>query len=281
MKIVRPNGLRVLALDLDDTLLRSDQSISYRTKRALKRVEQAGITVVLASGRVPAAMERFSRLLGLDKRQGYLICSNGAIIQESFTGNIIQETRIEPQTALTICDLAGAEGFPVQMYEDDIMYVSKQNEYSRYDQKLTGLRQVVVENFRALVGEGCHKLIIPSDPMLLAPLESLIRTYLGNEVTIFTSRPYFLEIMPRETDKGTALAKIAGLMGIQAREVIAIGDSMNDEAMIRWAGIGVAMANGDERIKKIAGFVTDRTNDDDGVVEVIDTYIFQKGGSDG
>jgi len=277
MKSVSPNGLRVLALDLDDTLLRSDLSISYRTKKSLRRVEQAGITIVLASGRVPAAMERFSRLLGLNRRHGYLICSNGAIIQESLTGNIINETRLELQTALTICDLAEAEGFPVQMYEDDIMYVSKQNEYSRYDQKLTGLRQMVVENFRALVGGGCHKLIIPSDPMLLAPLESLLRTYLGSEVTIFTSRPYFLEILPRDTDKGTALSKIAGLIGIQAKEIMAIGDSMNDEAMLRWAGVGVAMANGDERIKKIAGFVTDRTNDEDGVVEAIDAYIFQKG----
>ena len=276
MKTVSPRELRMLAMDLDDSLLRSDLSISYRTKNAIKRIEASGIIIVLASGRIPAAMERFSRLLGLHKKPGYLVCNNGSLIQESHTGTIIHEARIDSQTALSICDLAGAEGFPVQMYEEDVMYVSRQNEYSSLDQKLTGCRQVVVENFRAMVGGGCFKLIIPGDPMLLTPLESLIRTYLGSDITLFTSRPYFLEILPRETNKGTALAQIAEIKGISAAQVIAVGDSMNDEAMIRWAGIGVAMANGDERIKSIADYVTDRTNNEDGVAEVIDKYFFGK-----
>ena len=264
----------MLAMDLDDTLLRSDHTISRRTRNIIKRTEQAGVTLVLASGRILAVMDRYSRLLGLHKRQGYLVCNNGALILESNTGNIIHEARIDLRTALTICDLADAEGFPVQIYEDDIMYVSRTNEYSGYDQKTTGLRQVVVENFREMVGEGCYKLIIPGDPMLLAPLESLLRTYLGNDITLFTSRPYFLEVMPRETDKGKALEIIAERTGISAGETMAIGDTMNDEAMIRWAGIGIAMINGDERIRSIADVVTKKTNDEDGVADVIESYFF-------
>jgi Cof subfamily protein (haloacid dehalogenase superfamily) len=276
MKSVSSGTFRMLAMDLDDTLLRSDLSISHRTKNIIKRTESAGVTVVLASGRIPSAMQHFSKFLGLHKRQGYLVSNNGALIQESNTGTVIFESRLEPLVALTICDLAGAEGFPVQLYEDDVMYVSRQNEYSNYDQKLTGIRQIVVENFRTMVGSGCFKLIIPGDPMLLEPLESLMRTYLGTEITLFASRPYFLEILPPETDKGMALAKIALLNGIGSEEAVAIGDSMNDEAMIRWAGAGVAMANGDDRIKEIADFVTEHTNDEDGVAEVIDMYFFSK-----
>jgi Cof subfamily protein (haloacid dehalogenase superfamily) len=270
------NSIRLLALDLDDTLLRSDLTISYRTRNAIKRAEAAGVTVVLASGRVPAAMEQFARLLGMHKRPGYLVCNNGTIIQESHTGNTVYEIRIDVSTALSAYDLANAEGFPVQIYEDDILYVSRANEFTEYDQKITGLRQVVVENFRAMVGGGCYKLLVPGDPMLLAPLESIIRTYLGSDITLFTSKPYFLEILPAQTDKGTALAKIAELLEIKQEEVLAIGDSMNDEAMIRWAGMGVAMANSDERIKNIAALVTERTNDDDGVAEVIEKYILAK-----
>ena len=276
MKGENSGKLRLLALDLDDTLLRSDQSISHRTRSVVKRAEAAGAIVVLASGRIPQAMSQYSRLLNLHKKPGYLICNNGALVQESNTGNIVYESHIEPQIALAVCDLAGAEGFPVQMYEDDIMYVSRQNEYSSYDQKLTGVRQVVVENFKTLVGGGCFKLIIPGDPMLLEPLESILRTYLGTDITLFTSRPYFLEILPPETDKGTALAKIAELKKINPDETMAIGDSMNDEAMIRWAGIGVAMANGDDRIKSIANIVTDHGNDDDGAAEIIDKYFLGK-----
>ena len=273
------NPVRLLALDLDDTLLRSDLTISYRTRNAIKRAESAGVTVVLASGRIPAAMEQFARLLGMHRRPGYLICNNGTMIQESHTGNIIHEVRLEAGTALIAFDLADAEGFPVQIYEDDIMYVSRRNEFTEYDQKLTGLRQVVVENFRAMVSGGCHKLLIPGDPALLTPLEKLVRAYLGDDITLFTSKPYFLEILPSRTDKGSALAKIAGFLGVKREETLAIGDSMNDEAMLRWAGTSVAMANGDQRIKNIAALVTERTNDDDGVAEIIENYVLAKKGA--
>ncbi|MDR0602653.1 MAG: Cof-type HAD-IIB family hydrolase [Treponema sp.] len=269
--------VRLLALDLDDTLLRSDLTISYRTRNTIKRAETEGVSVVLASGRAPAAMERFSRLLGMHKNPGYLVCGNGTVIRESHTGNVVYESRIKEGPALTAYDLAAAEGFAVQIYEDDIIYISRPNEFADADQKLTGLRQVVVENFRAMVAGGVYKLIIPGDPMLLAPLESIIRTYLGKEITLFTSKPYFLEILPAGTDKGSALAKVAELLGVGREEVLAIGDSMNDEAMIRWAGRGVAMVNGDERIKNIASLVTERSNDDDGVAEVIEKYILGRG----
>jgi Cof subfamily protein (haloacid dehalogenase superfamily) len=271
--------VRLLALDLDDTLLRSDLTISYQTRNAIKKVEAAGVIVVLASGRIPAAMDQFASLLGMHKKAGYLICNNGTLIQESHTGKVVYEIKMDVQAALTAFDLADAEGFPVQIYEDDIMYVSRHNEYTGYDQKLTGLRQVVVEHFRAMVANGCHKLLIPGDPALLVPLESILRTYLEDSVTIFTSKPYFLELLPVNTNKGTALEKVAGILGIDQKEVIAIGDSMNDEAMLRWAGMGIAMANSDERIKSIADMVTARDNDDDGVAEVIEKYILSKTGA--
>jgi Cof subfamily protein (haloacid dehalogenase superfamily) len=265
--------IQMLAIDLDDTLLRSDLTISFRTRNAIRKAETLGCVVVLASGRIPSAMEQFVRLLGLHRRPGYLICNNGSMIQESHTGKLIYEVKISPKVALIAYDLASAEGFPVQLYEDDIMYISRANEYADYDQKLTGLRQVVVENFRAMVGNGCYKLLIPGDPMILRPLEYILKTYIGSESTIFTSKPYFLEILPRNTNKGVALAKVAETLGIPQRAVLAIGDSMNDEAMIRWAGIGVAMANSDERIKDIAVMVTEKTNDNDGVAELIERYI--------
>jgi Cof subfamily protein (haloacid dehalogenase superfamily) len=258
---------------LDDTLLRSDLTISYRTRNVIKKTESTGIIVALASARVQAALDRFVRHLGMHKRPGYIISNNGALVQESSTGKIVHEARIASETALIVCDLASAEGFPVQLYEDDIMYVSRHNEYTAYDQRITGLRQVVVENFRAMVGQGCYKLHIPGDPKILLPLENYLRANLDNDITLSTTKPYLLEILPAETNKGTALARIAALLGIDAEECMAIGDSMNDEAMIRWAGLGVAMVNGDERIKSIAQLVTEHSNDDDGAAEIIDRYL--------
>jgi Cof subfamily protein (haloacid dehalogenase superfamily) len=267
----------MLVLDLDDTLLRSDLSISYRTRNAIKKAAAQGLVVVLASGRIPVAIEQFSKILGMNRRAGYVICSNGTIIQETNTRKIIWESQLDSETALAVYDLATAEGFPVQVYEDDIMYVSKTNEFTRYDQKLTGLKQVVAGDFHAIVQKGCNKLLIPGDPMLLQPLEILIRTYLGSDINLFTSKPYFLEILPRGVDKGSALSRVAQMLGIEQKAVMAIGDSMNDEAMIRWAGVGVAMVNGDERIKKIADLVTEKSNEEDGVAGIIEQYILGKG----
>jgi len=269
-------SVRLLALDLDDTLLRSDLTISFRTRNAIKKAEAAGVMVVLASGRTPTAMGQYSRALGMNKRSGYLICNNGTLISESRTGTIVYEKTLNPEIALLVYDLANAEGFAVQIYDDDVMYVSRTNEYTDYDIKLTGLKQVVLDNFKAMVSLGCHKLLIPGDPMLLEPLELIFRNCLDDSVTLFTSKPYFLEILPPSADKGIALAKVAELLDIKQEEVLAIGDSMNDEAMIRWAGLGVAMVNGDERIKSIASVITERSNDDDGVVDIIEEYILNK-----
>jgi Cof subfamily protein (haloacid dehalogenase superfamily) len=263
-------------MDLDDTLLRSDFSISYNTRNAIKRAESAGIVVALASGRVSAAMDQFARFLGMHKRPGYLICNNGALIQESHTGNILYDKKISSETALVVYDLATAEGFPVQIYEDNIMYVSRSNEFADYAQKITGLRQVVVENFRAMVAAGCYKLLIPGDPMILPPLEKLLRVYVGKDITLFTGRPYFLEILPAATDKGTALQKLAEILSINREAVLAVGDSLNDEAMIRWAGVGVAMVNGDDRLKNAASLVSKYSNDDDGVADIINRYVLGK-----
>ncbi len=268
-------NIKLLALDLDDTLLRDDLTISFHTKNVLKKVEEAGVVVMLASGRSPNAMDRYARDLGLHKRPGYLVCNNGTTIIESHTGKVVKEFFLPIEAALAVYDLVDAEGFPVQIYDDGTIYVSRRNEYADIDQKLTGQRQVVVDNFRAFLAAGAQKMVIPGDPALLRPLETLLKTFIGDRVTIFTSKPYFLEILPPATGKGEALAIVAQLLGIDKNQVMAIGDSMNDESMIRWAGFGVAMANGDPRIKALAKAVTMRTNEEDGVADFVERHIIK------
>ncbi|MDR2181300.1 MAG: Cof-type HAD-IIB family hydrolase [Treponema sp.] len=264
---------RLIALDMGDTLLRSDLTVSFRVRNALRKAMAMGVTVALVSSRTPQAMDHFSRVLGFNKKRGYLIADNGGLVQESDTGAIIRDVKIPAAAALLVFDMADAEGFAVQIY-DDIMYISRSNEFAEYDQKVTGIRQVVVENFRSMVAAGCRKMLIPGDPMTLAPLARLLENYAGG-ARIFSTRPYLLEVLPPEVDKGSALAAVADKLSIPSEAVLAIGDSMNDEAMLRWAGFSVAMANGDDRIKEIAALVTDKTNDEDGVAEIIERYVIE------
>jgi Cof subfamily protein (haloacid dehalogenase superfamily) len=276
MKVKGGKKPRILALDLGETLLRSDLTISPRVKAAIEETRDMDLTIVLVSGRILSSVDYFSGLLGLRDRPGFLVCNYGALVQESDSGKIIHEAFLDRETVLAVCDLAGADDFPVQIYDGNVIYVSMENEYTCLEQKLTGVRQVVVENFRAMVGEGCYKLIIPGDPQTLAYAEALIVSFLGKKVSLSNSRPYYLELMADGTDKCSALAKIADYMGVNAAEIMAVGDSMNDETMIRWAGTGVAMANADERIKNIADIVTEKSNDEDGVAELIEKYFLEK-----
>lgn len=267
--------IRLIALDLDDTLLRTDLNISPRTRKTIKRCLAEGIKVILASGRTYNAVYPYIKMLSLQKNDGYVICENGSLIQEAATGKIVEQTTLPTKSALAAFDMIDAEGFPAQIYEDGVAYVSRKNEFAVYEKKLTGMLQKIPDDFRERIAAGCHKLVIPGDPMLLKQLEVILKNFMGNEITIFTSKPYYLEILPPATDKGTSLAKASARLGIKPEEVMAVGDSMNDEAMLRWAGCGVAMRNGDERVKKIARFVTEKSNDEDGVAIAIEQYALK------
>jgi Cof subfamily protein (haloacid dehalogenase superfamily) len=263
----------MLALDLDDTLLRSDLSISFRTRNAVRKAGALGVAVVLASSRSPGAVDHFARLLGMNRQRGFIIANNGTVLQESDTGAVVFDAKIPPLAALLVFDMADAEGFAVQIYDDEIMYISRINEFS--EQKVTGLRQVVVENFRSMVASGCGRMLIPGDPMLLGPLKALLDAYSGDGVSLRNARPYLLEALPQDVDKGSTLALAARRLSVPRESVLAVGDSLNDESMLRWAGCPVAMVNGDERIKEIAALVTKKSNDEDGVAEVIERYVIK------
>jgi Cof subfamily protein (haloacid dehalogenase superfamily) len=265
---------KLIAIDMDDTLLRSDLTISKHSRVVIKKVLQKGIRVVLATGRVPGSLLGAAKALGLNKSNGYLICGNGTMIVNSRTGEIIDEVKISPKIALSAFDLIDAEGFPVLIYDGNTVIVSRRNEFTDADEKLTGLTQIVADDFRSVMLEkGVRKMIVPADPSLLRPLEMILRNVLDTSITLFTSKPFFLEILPPGCDKGAALQKIAYRLGVSRAEVMAFGDSMNDEAMLRWVGCPVVMRNGDQRIKPLARIITDHTNDDDGVADILERYI--------
>jgi hydroxymethylpyrimidine pyrophosphatase-like HAD family hydrolase len=126
-------------------------------------------------------------------------------------------------------------------------------------------------------------MLIPADPVLLEPLRQLLSTYAGEDIVLRNAKPYQLEVLPPAVDKGSALALAAEQCSIPREAVLAVGDSLNDESMLRWAGCPVAMINGDDRIKEIAALVTEKSNDEDGVADIIERYVLKgeaMGGND-
>ena len=264
--------IKLLALDMDDTLLNEELQISPGNQRALMAAEERGVHVVLASGRPPAGLAAFVKVLGMDQREGYLIAHNGSMIVQSDTGKAEWEVKLDTALLGEIWDLAEAFKQPIQTYDDGGILANVDNRFSRVDCDLLGLGLRVVDRAEFL-SEPRVKIILPADPVFLGPVEARFKEVFQGRANMYRSKPYFFEIMHPDADKGLALERIATTHGLCREEVMAIGDSWNDEGMLRWAGVSVAMINGAEGIRRIATWVTNRTHNEDGVAEAVDRFI--------
>jgi Cof subfamily protein (haloacid dehalogenase superfamily) len=264
----------IIAMDLDDTLLRQDLTISDRTVATLQKAADKGILVMLASGRAPEAMTPYAKRLGIDRRKSFLICNNGSQIITSDTLETVREHFLPNDLAVEAFRLAVDAGLSCHIYENDIIHVSKETEFSDQDYKLSGLKPIIPDDYEALIRRGTFKLVIPGDPEFIVPVEAEFKAEFGDRATIFVSKPYFLEVLPANTGKGEALTEIANdIVRTSMDRVMAFGDSMNDESMIRLAGLSVAMRNGRPEILKLAKYVTDKTNDEDGIADFLEKYV--------
>ena len=159
------------------------------------------------------------------------------------------------------------------MYDGNTIYVPRVTAGAEQDAALSGLHVEVVADFKAfLMLKERPKLVFSGLPEIVERIQPLIKKELGDKAVVFTSKPYFLEIMPANCGKGVALGVLAEKLGIPHEQTMAFGDSMNDESMILSAGIGVAMKNGLQSIRSIAQYVTEKTNDEDGAAFFIERH---------
>ncbi|MDR2700854.1 MAG: Cof-type HAD-IIB family hydrolase [Spirochaetaceae bacterium] len=268
--------VRLLAVDMDDTLPRSGNSVPFRVRSAVRKAGSRGITMALVSHWPPETLKQVSALMGIKKQPGCLIASSGTIVMESRAGIVLYEQKLPPAAALPVFDMADAEGFAVQIHGGDTMYISRANEFTGYGEKLTGLRQTVAGNFREMIAAGCHKLLIPGDPMILEPLARLLKT-LSDDVAIHSPMPYLLEVLPSGANKAAALALAAEKCSVPREEVLAMGNSPDDAAMLRWAGYSVTTSSADPQLKEIASYVTEESSMEDCIAKVIEHFILGNG----
>ena len=267
--------VRLIALDLDDTTLNSELMITPKTVAALQAAAARGIYVVLCSGRAENAMLKYVRTLDIaGSDQGrYLISMNGASVFDMHKRLIMYSRKVSADVLRLAYREAQSAGLAAEVYSGDTIFAPVQNEWTRRDAELSGLKLQIVDTFAEILKHGFSKMITPGDPEKLLELQDKLRAELGTSAVIFTSKPYFLEVLPPECGKGEAVLWLAGELGIPREETMAFGDSMNDESMIKSAGYGVAMVNGLDYIKNIADFVTRQDNNHDGIADFITEYV--------
>ena len=259
--------VKLIALDLDDTLLNDDREITDLTVQALRDCAQKGIYVVLCSGRAEDAILPFVRRLqiaGLEAGR-FLIAINGCSVFDLHKRQNIFCKKVEPEVLLRTNELAEAEGLRSEVYTPDTIYYREATKWTKLDVDLCGLKGVAVDDYEKFLLTGFTKMLVPGEPEQLLELQKTLRAEFKERAVIFTSKPYFLEILPPDCGKGEAVSFLANALNIPMEKTMGFGDSMNDESLIRMCGYGVAMCNGLEPIKNIADFVTQYDNNHDGV----------------
>jgi len=260
---------------MDDTLLRDDHTISEPTKQALLEAQELGVKVVLASGRPTYAMVDIAKELKLDEYGSFILSFNGAKITNFQTKEELFSSTLPIETVQRLYDISKRENVWIHTYVGDTIVTEENNPFTEIEAQITGLPIHTVADFKEAIAEPVVKVLMVYEEEKLKQTEALLQVELQNQLSVMRSKPYFLEFTETGVTKGTSLALLIKELGITREEVIAMGDSYNDLAMIEFAGLGVAMGNAPDDIKRVADYTTD-TNNNDGVAKVIEQFILHK-----
>ena len=163
--------------------------------------------------------------------------------------------------------------FAILTYDGEyVLTETPDDEYLIKEAKLNGMKIKKVDNFLAAVKHPIAKCLIVGDPDRLAILEKEMHEHLKDQMGVFRSEAYFLELVPKGIDKAQSLAVLLKEINMTKDEMIAIGDGFNDLSMIKFAGLGVAMANAQDVVKENADYIT-LSNEEDGVAHVVRKFI--------
>lgn len=264
---------QLLVLDLDGTLTNSRKEITAPTRKALLEIQQAGKTVVLASGRPTPGVLPLAEELRLHDYGGYILSYNGARIIHCRSKEVIYNRTLPPDVIRPIYEIAHPYEVDILTYGNDrILSGGKVNQYSELESRINRLPIHPSENWAEEVTFPVNKILISGDPAVTAALEPVMKAHFHSYLNIYRSDPFFLEIMPSKIDKAYSLQKLLSSISLTADEMICCGDGYNDISMIEYAGLGVAMANAQPFLLEKADYVT-KSNDEDGVLHVIDHFM--------
>lgn len=261
-------NIKLLALDLDDTLLTTELTISPANIAAVRAAAAAGCRVVLASGRSLGGMRGHATTLGLVGEDDFIISQNGAEITSR--GGTVTHKRLllDRDQVAEVYEWTRKRGLSMHRTDGTTIFASEDNSWSREDSRFTGMPLKIVDESGFVDGE-IPKVVVNGDAEVLAKEEVEARRIWGDKIYCYRSKPFFMEILPIGADKGHALEEVAGLLGVPQDQVAAIGDSWNDVGMISWAGTGIAIANAVPEVRAVAKYATRRNHDKDGVAEAI------------
>jgi Cof subfamily protein (haloacid dehalogenase superfamily) len=242
-----------------------------RTLRALDATRDAGLHVIVVTGRMVQSLRRVLAPAGLTDP---VICYQGAVVADA-DGQWLRHAPIEIELAKEALETVGAEGYEPNVYVDDELYVARVTPEA---EAYAGFQQLEIHPVGDLVSwlhREPTKLVCVGDPAALDEMAPRLREQFGERLHITKSLPYFLELAAAGVTKGSGLDFLAGHLGFTPEQTIAFGDGENDVELMEWAGYAVAVENAHERVKAVADWICPPAAEE-GVAAVLEALVHSR-----
>lgn len=264
---------KVLALDIDGTLLNSKKEITPKVKEAIEELRDKDIPVLIASGRPAMGIRHVAKELSMDEKGGYILSFNGGKIIEYKTKEVVYSKTIPMELNEEVYNYAKNLDASLLTYENDRIITEKpENKYVSVESSIVKMEVEKVDNLLSRLNFSADKFLIVGEPEYLEKEVEKMAKHFEGRLNVFRSEPFFIEVVPLGIDKATSLEVLLEKLGIKREELVACGDGRNDVTMINYAGMGVAMENACDEVKEVADFVT-KSCDEDGVAYAIKKFF--------
>lgn len=269
-------AIKLAAIDIDNTLLTSapERKLTPENIQAIQQAVQMGIKIVLCSARPLAGIKRYLKQAGITENDQYVIIDNGALAQ-TVTGEMTATHTLDMQIVTQLADLCQKNDWHYNVIDSESTMCTTDTRIGFYTVQLAAKYQAPLQVFRSVTDFGKRtfaKFDITEKPELLDQIEPQIQEKFGQRYYVVRSRPFLLEILDKNANKGRALTDLTQNLQLKQEETMAIGDEVNDLPMFQAAGLSVSMGNGVPAVKKAADYITD-DNDHSGVGKAIHKFI--------
>lgn len=266
-------SIKLIAIDLDDTLLRDDISVSDYTKKTLQAAMAKGVKIVIATGRMFQAARPWGQAIGLDDVP--MICYTGALTGLCESGKIIRNVTVEKETALDILQTVREEGWYAHTYIDDELHVPYYDWRTKAYERQCGVKAHVDGEFFYHPEKAPTKILVCEYyDKKMKEIETILKEKYAGSVNQVKSKPYFFEMNHKECSKGNAITAMCELYGISIREAMTFGNGNNDVSMLSITPWSFAVANASASAKAAAAHVT-ASNNEDGVAKAVEKYVLE------
>lgn len=273
--------IKLVAIDIDGTLVNEQKVLTDNVRDVIRRAMAQGVKIVLCTGRPIEGIRTYLEQLGFDETEDYVISQNGASITRVDTMEVVEDT---PLSFAEVCELYRfGKNYPAEiclLNEEHFYLMTEYGEQPSMDADLIdegntiNMAVEIIHLDQLKEEEQMLKVVYFGDPNEVDVVEQALPDDFQDKYYIVRSQSYLLEVMVKDTNKGTALKKLADHLGFSMAEVMAIGDGENDYEMIEAAGLGVVMENGTDRLKGIANEVT-LSNEADGVAHAFEQWVLK------